>query len=91
MAKALNRSPVYLTGLQKRFELPTFDGALYTVAYLTFLRAVVALRTFDISEETLRDLWHLEKKLLQLIHVDSTGSPTWFCDGAGTSGLECDD
>ena len=32
MAKALNRSPVYLTGLQKRFELPTFDGALYTVA-----------------------------------------------------------
>jgi len=28
MAKALNRSPVYLTGLQKRFELPTFDGAL---------------------------------------------------------------
>ena len=24
MAKLLNRSPVYLTGLQKRFELPAF-------------------------------------------------------------------
>jgi hypothetical protein len=28
----------------------------------------------------LLDLWHLEKKLL---HVDSTGSPTWFLDACG--------
>jgi len=27
MAKLLNRAPVYLTGLQKRFELLAFDGA----------------------------------------------------------------
>jgi hypothetical protein len=91
MAKALNRSTAYLFGLQKRFELPTFEGAAYSIAYLEFLRALVTLRTLNISKESLRDLWHLEKKLLQLIHVDSAGSPTWFCDGAGTSGLECDD
>ena len=36
-----------------------------------------------ISEETLRDLWHIEKKLLKLLHVDSTGSPTWFLDACG--------
>lgn len=85
MAKALNRSPVYLSGLQKRFELPTFSGAAYPPAYLAFLRGLIALRTFDISEETLRDLWQLEKKLLQLLHVDSTGSPTWFLDSCGVT------
>jgi hypothetical protein len=61
LAKALNRSPVYLSGLQKRFELPTFAGAAYSPAYLAFLRGLIALRTFDFSEETLRDLWQLEK------------------------------
>src|SRR5450759_191210 len=30
MAKALNRSPVYLSGLQKRFELPVFEGTAYS-------------------------------------------------------------
>lgn len=27
LAKALNRSTVYLSGLQSRFEIPTFDSA----------------------------------------------------------------
>lgn len=83
MAAALNRSTVYLSGLQKRFELPAFEGAAYSPAYLAYLRGVIHLRTFDISEESLRDLWHLEKKLLQLLHVDSAGSPTWFLDSCG--------
>jgi hypothetical protein len=30
MAKALKCSPVYLSGLQKRFELPVFEGAAYS-------------------------------------------------------------
>ena len=57
---------------------PTTRGA-----YLALLRTVVFLRLFNISEESLRDLWRLEKKLLQLLHVDSTGSPTWFLDSCG--------
>ena len=85
MAKALNRSPIYLTGLQKRFELPVFAGASYSAAYIAFLCGIIALRTFDIAEETLRDLWQLEKKLLQLLHVDSIGSPTWFLDACGAT------
>ena len=85
IAKALNRSTVYLSGLQKRFELPSFEGAAYSNSYVAFLRGVINLRTFDISEETLRDLWHLEKKLLQLLHVDSTGSRTWFLDSCGAT------
>ena len=83
MGKALNRPAVYLHGLQTRFELPAFEGATYPAAYLAFLRAVVFLRMLSVSEETLLKLWHLEKKLLTLLHVDSIGSPTWFLDACG--------
>jgi len=83
MAAKLNRSTVYLSGLQKRFELPAFEGASYPDAYLEFFRTVVYLRTFGVSEELLRELWVLEKKLLTLLHVDSTGSRTWFLDACG--------
>jgi hypothetical protein len=83
MAASLNRSTVYVAGLQKRFELPVCSGAAYPPAYVAFLRGLTALRTFDVAEETLRELWHLEKKLLQLLHVDSSGSPTWFLDSCG--------
>ena len=85
LAKALNRSTVYLSGLQSRFELPTFDGSGYSEACLAFLQTVVHLRTLSITEETLRDLWHIEKKLLVLLHADSTGSPTWFLDSCGAT------
>jgi hypothetical protein len=36
-----------------------------------------------VSEETLRGLWKMEKKLLTLLHVDSTGSRMWFLDDSG--------
>jgi hypothetical protein len=83
MSKALNRAAVYVSGLQARFELPMLDSTAYSGAYLDLLRTIVALRTFNIPEESLRDLWHLEKKLLQLLHVDSAGSHTWFLDSCG--------
>jgi len=85
MAAALNRSPLFLSWVQKRFELPVLEGPAYSPAYVAFLRGIIALRTFDISQETLRDLWHLEKKLLQLLHVDSAGSRTWFLDSCGAT------
>ena len=85
LARALHRSAVYLHGIQARFELPPFDGDGYSTAYLELLRTLVYLRTLSIPEETLRDLWHIEKKLLQLLHADSTGSPTWFLDSCGQS------
>jgi hypothetical protein len=83
MANALNRPVVVLHGLQSRFELPAFERAGYSDAYLAFLRAVVFLRMLNVSEECLLKLWHLEKKLLTLLHVDSIGSSTWFLDACG--------
>lgn len=85
MLKSLNRAAVYVSGLQARFELPVFDGVGYSNAYLEFLRTIVALRSFNITEEILRDLWHLEIKLLQLLHVDAAGSRTWFLDSCGAT------
>jgi hypothetical protein len=83
IAKSLNRPAVYVHKLQARFELPVCKDSGYTNAYLEFLRTLLFLRILNISEENLRDLWHLEKKLLQLLHVHSTGSPTWFLDACG--------
>jgi hypothetical protein len=84
MARSVNRSPLYLGGLQKRFELPVLKGAVYTDAYCAFLKALIALRTLGIAEDTLLRLWKLERALLRLLHVDSTGSPTWFLDACGS-------
>ena len=46
---------------------------------------MVHLRALSITEEMLRNLWHIEKKLLVLLHADSTGSPTWFLDSCGAT------
>jgi hypothetical protein len=83
MAKALNRPAIVVSGLQDRFELPALEAAGYSDAYLAFLKTVVHLRTLGIAEDRLLRLWHLEKKVLQLLHVDSTGSTTWFLDSCG--------
>jgi hypothetical protein len=83
MAKTLNRSAVYLRALQTRFTLPVLEGAAYADSYLAFLRTIAFFRTFGVSEDALLRLWHLETKLLTLLHVASTGSPTWFLDACG--------
>jgi len=56
MAGLLNRSTVYLSGLQQGFELPVFEVVAYPDAYLDFIRPIAYSRTFGVSEETLRDL-----------------------------------
>lgn len=83
ISKAVNRPVVYVVGVQSRFDLPKSEGASYSAAYLAFLRAVVFLRMLGVSEENLLQLWHIEKKLLTLLHVDSIGSLTWFLDACG--------
>lgn len=83
MVRMLHRPAVYLRGLQTRFDLPLLDGDAYSEAYLAFFRTLLHLRILGISEDRLREAWRLERKLLQLLHVDSGGSPTWFLDACG--------
>lgn len=56
LARALNRSPVYLRGLRTRFALPVLEGAACADSYLAFLRKIGFLRTFGVSEDALRVL-----------------------------------
>ena len=44
---------------------------------------VCCLQILGISEESVRELWHLERKLLTLLHADASGSDTWFLDSCG--------
>ncbi len=83
LARTLNRSTVYLAGLQTRFELPVFAGAGYSKAYLSFLTTLVHLRTLAVAEEKLKELWNIEKKLMQLLHAETSASSTWFLDSCG--------
>lgn len=83
LARALNRPTVYISGLQSRFELPIAHGAGYSDAYLALLCRLVDLRRLGVAEERLLELWGTEKKLLQLLHADFTGSATWFLDYCG--------
>jgi len=80
MARALNRPAIALTNLQKRFELPVFAGSAYSPAYFAFLRKISHLERLGIPEKDLVEIWKTEKHLLQLLHFDSTGSPTWYLD-----------
>jgi len=78
-----NRPVIYLRGLQERFGLQILEGSGYSKSYVAFFKTLLHLRLLGISEESLLKLWNLEKKLLQLLHVDAVGSPTWYLDSCG--------
>lgn len=83
----LGREPTYVRGLQRSFDLhiPDRDGG-YSAAYAAFMGKVVRLRALHVPQESMKNLWETEKKLLSLLHVDGlTGSPTWYLDACGCS------
>jgi len=83
IARLHNRPVLYLRGLQERFDLKIMEGSTYPKAYVAFFKTLLQLRLLGISEDSLLKLWNLEKKLLQLLHVDAVGSPTWYLDSCG--------
>ncbi len=83
LTSSLNCSNLGVRRLQTRFALPVLEGAAYSAAYMAFLRTILFLRIFGVTEDALLRLWQLEKKLLVLLNADSTGSPTWFLDACG--------
>lgn len=83
IARLYNRPVMYLRGLQERFDLKIMEGSTYSKAYVAFFKTLLHLRLLGISEDSLLKLWNLEKKLLQLLHVDAVGSPTWYLDSCG--------
>jgi hypothetical protein len=88
IAAEVGRDRIYLLGWIKRFELPPGHGNRYPATYLSFFRMVVFLRLAQIPEEKLVELWTLEKKLMNLLHVDTSNSPTWMIDGHAAAGID---
>ena len=87
IARQIGRDRVHVLNLIKRFELPSFPGSSYPASYLSFLRILAFLRLAQIPEERILEIWHLERKIMTLLHADTLGSPTWMIDGhAGKGG-----
>ncbi len=81
MAEGLGRPVVWVAGVQKRFGLPVLES--YPERYESFLRKIVHLRVLGVSEETLREFWAVERKLIEVLHLDPQSSPTWMVDACG--------
>jgi len=78
MAEGLGRPVVWIAGVQKRFGLPVLGS--YPEGYESFLRKIVHLRVLGVSEEALREFWAIERKLIEVLHLDTQSSPTWMVD-----------
>jgi hypothetical protein len=78
LAEGLGRPMVWVVGVQKRFGLPVLER--YPEGCESFLRKVVHLRVLGVSEETLREFWAVERKLIAVLHLDPQTSPTWMVD-----------
>lgn len=82
LCKMLGKPSGYVRVLQSALQLylPR-KGEGYTNAYAAFLERVVSLRAFSVAVEDICDLFGKEKKILELLHVDSiANSPTWYLD-----------
>jgi hypothetical protein len=78
IAERLGRPAVWISGIQKRFGLPVLES--HSEGYECFLRKIVHLRVLGVSEESLREFWTVERKLIEVLHLDSQSSPTWMVD-----------
>ena len=83
MAEGLGRPGVWVAGVQKRFGLPVLES--YPEGYESFLRKIIHLRVLGVSEETLREFWAVERKLIEVLHLDPQSSPTWMVDACAFS------
>jgi len=78
IAERLGRPVLWISGVQKRFGLPVLES--YPEGYEAFLRKILHLRVLGVSEETLREFWAIERKLIEVLHLDPKDSPTWMVD-----------
>jgi hypothetical protein len=84
IAERLGRPAVWISGIQKRFGLPVLES--YSEGYECFLRKILYLRVLGVSEESLREFWGVERKLIEVLHLDTQSSPTWMVDACSVAG-----
>ena len=87
MCQAVGKPPPYVRQLQAIFHLPHTRDQRYSAAYVKFVRNLVTLRAFSVPVDEIGDLLNREKRLLELLHVDTiSNSPTWFVDSCDQAG-----
>ncbi len=82
LCASLHRGPHYLRNLQLGLGLPFMPSREgYPRAYRAFLDRVIYLRVFGVPMDDVVSLFAIEKKLLQLLRVDTAAaSPLWYLE-----------
>ena len=79
----IGKSVPYIRTLQSQLGLyvpPKADG--YPEPYVRFMRKIVALRTFNVALDDIRELLQKEIKALSLLNFDAIhDSPIWYMAG----------
>ena len=79
LAGKLGRPVLWITRMRKRFGLPVLEE--YPECYVDFLRKIRDLRNLGVSDEKLGDLWDLERKLIEILHLDLGGGELSLIEG----------
>jgi len=79
LSERLGRPGPWISRMRKRFGLPVLED--YPECYDAFLRKVRDLRNLGVSEEKLGDLWDLERKLIDILHLDLGGGELSLIEG----------
>jgi hypothetical protein len=85
LCEVLGKTPFYIANLQRTLGIYTPSSKEgYSLAYVSFMEKVVALRTFNVPASDIADLFAKETRILELLKFDSlSDSPTWYLDGCG--------
>lgn len=88
LCTSLKKPQVYVRNLQTGLDMySAVNGERYSEPYFRFFQKIVALRTLNISLEDIRDLFIKEKRIMEMLHVDTASdSPTWFLDNCEFDG-----
>ena len=68
LSERLGRPALWISRMRKHLGLPVLED--YPECYETFLRKIRDLRNLGVSEEKLVSLWNLERKLIDILHLD---------------------
>lgn len=68
LSERLGQPPLWISRMRKRFGLLVMED--YPECCVAFLRKIRDLRNLGVSEDKLEDLWDLERKLIEVLHLD---------------------
>lgn len=85
LCASLHRGPHYIRNIQASLGLPVIPSQEgYPPVYRAFLDRVIFLRVFGVPLDDIAALFAVEKKLMQLLKVDTTTCcPLWYFSACG--------